>query len=92
MPKKEETNNYYSLIVCGGGGSRLWPLSRQKKPKQFISLFTKETLLQKTITQMKTTILLQAAVQIRKHAGQITQHVLNKQKQTVNCIKNPHRL
>ncbi|PIS15174.1 hypothetical protein COT63_01285 [Candidatus Shapirobacteria bacterium CG09_land_8_20_14_0_10_38_17] len=51
MPKKEETNNYYSLIVCGGGGSRLWPLSRQKKPKQFISLFTKETLLQKTITR-----------------------------------------
>jgi len=48
MPKQNNAN-YYSLIVCGGGGSRLWPCSRQKKPKQFINLFGEKTLLQKTI-------------------------------------------
>ncbi len=27
------------VILCGGEGSRLWPLSRQSFPKQFISIF-----------------------------------------------------
>jgi len=37
------------LIICGGGGTRLWPRSRQKTPKQFLKLLGKETLLQKTV-------------------------------------------
>lgn len=27
------------LIVCGGAGTRLWPASRECRPKQFLSLF-----------------------------------------------------
>ena len=26
------------VILCGGSGSRLWPLSRQSFPKQFLTL------------------------------------------------------
>ena len=26
------------VILCGGAGSRLWPLSRQLLPKQFLPL------------------------------------------------------
>ena len=26
------------LILCGGSGSRLWPLSRESYPKQFLSI------------------------------------------------------
>ena len=26
------------VILCGGRGSRLWPISRQSYPKQFIAL------------------------------------------------------
>ena len=37
------------VILCGGEGSRLWPLSRQSFPKQFISIFdNKYSLLQNT--------------------------------------------
>ena len=38
------------IILCGGKGSRLWPLSRQSYPKQFLSLYgeDKKSLLQKT--------------------------------------------
>ena len=38
------------IILCGGSGTRLWPLSRESFPKQFLSLnFTEgKTLLQKT--------------------------------------------
>ena len=36
------------VILCGGAGSRLWPLSRQLMPKQFLPLVTERTLLQDT--------------------------------------------
>jgi mannose-1-phosphate guanylyltransferase len=26
------------VIICGGAGSRLWPVSREAKPKQFSDL------------------------------------------------------
>ena len=38
------------VILCGGKGTRLWPLSRQSYPKQFLALYgeRKESLLQQT--------------------------------------------
>jgi mannose-1-phosphate guanylyltransferase len=39
------------VILCGGSGTRLWPLSRTLFPKQFVKLFDKESLFQKTITR-----------------------------------------
>jgi mannose-1-phosphate guanylyltransferase len=35
---------YYAVIMAGGGGTRLWPLSRQAKPKQMLELGGDETL------------------------------------------------
>lgn len=43
----------YVVVLCGGGGTRLWPLSRQKTPKQFIELIGKETLYEKTFKRIK---------------------------------------
>jgi mannose-1-phosphate guanylyltransferase/mannose-6-phosphate isomerase len=37
------------VILCGGSRTRLWPASRRKKPKQFLNLFGKDTLLQTTV-------------------------------------------
>lgn len=45
--------NTYALIYAGGGGTRLWPLSREKKPKQFLKLFSERTLLQETYDRIK---------------------------------------
>jgi len=36
------------VILCGGSGSRLWPVSRQQLPKQFLPLVSERTLLQDT--------------------------------------------
>ncbi len=36
------------LILAGGSGTRLWPLSRTRFPKQFLTLFNKYSLLQNT--------------------------------------------
>jgi mannose-1-phosphate guanylyltransferase len=38
-----------NVILSGGVGSRLWPLSRKTKPKQYLPLFEGETLFQKTV-------------------------------------------
>ena len=42
------------VILCGGTGTRLWPLSRESYPKQYLSLFQNEnkTLLQKTLRRI----------------------------------------
>ena len=42
-------NNRYCVIMSGGVGSRFWPVSRNKLPKQFIDFFgTGESMLQMT--------------------------------------------
>ncbi len=38
-----------NIILCGGSGTRLWPLSRELYPKQFIPLFSGHSLFQKTV-------------------------------------------
>ena len=37
------------VILCGGAGTRLWPLSRDSFPKQFLKLAGETTLLQATL-------------------------------------------
>ena len=37
-----------AVIMAGGSGTRLWPLSRSKRPKQFLSINDKDTLFQLT--------------------------------------------
>ncbi|MBC3374675.1 mannose-1-phosphate guanylyltransferase/mannose-6-phosphate isomerase [Pseudomonas sp. SWRI92] len=45
---------FLPVIMAGGSGSRLWPLSRQLNPKQFLPLVDSEqSLLQATITRLE---------------------------------------
>lgn len=47
------------VILCGGSGSRLWPKSREKLPKQFLPLTNQYSMLQNTILRInKVNILL----------------------------------
>ena len=47
-------NSIIPVILSGGSGTRLWPLSRESYPKQFLALDsrTKKTLLQKTYERL----------------------------------------
>ncbi|HEX5055778.1 MAG TPA: mannose-1-phosphate guanylyltransferase/mannose-6-phosphate isomerase [Gammaproteobacteria bacterium] len=40
------------IILSGGSGSRLWPLSRKSRPKQFMPLIGTKTMLQHTIERL----------------------------------------
>jgi len=45
--------NYYAVIMAGGIGSRFWPMSRTKHPKQFIDILgTGKTLIQQTFDRL----------------------------------------
>lgn len=41
------------VILAGGKGTRLWPVSRKSKPKQFQSLTSSKTMLQETYMRMR---------------------------------------
>lgn len=40
------------VIMSGGSGTRLWPLSRKHKPKQFLALFGNNTMFQETLNRL----------------------------------------
>lgn len=40
------------IILSGGAGTRLWPLSLAKHPKQFLSLVSKKTMIQETLIRL----------------------------------------
>ena len=46
------TEHFYAVIMAGGGGTRLWPLSRQAKPKQSLTLFGDRTLFQIAVDRL----------------------------------------
>ncbi len=41
------------VLLCGGVGSRLWPVSRQGRPKQYLNLTGEHSMLQQTITRLE---------------------------------------
>ena len=43
----------YAIILCGGSGSRLWPVSRTTRPKQFLALNSSKSLCQETIQRIR---------------------------------------
>ncbi len=44
------------VILCGGSGTRLWPLSRKNFPKQFLKLYSNNSLLQETFLRTQKVI------------------------------------
>ncbi len=44
--------NDYAVIMAGGGGTRLWPLSRQSRPKQMLRLLEQRSLFQMAVDRL----------------------------------------
>jgi len=69
-----------NLVICGGAGTRLWPISKPKNPKQFLQIFAKKSLFQLT---------LQRNLQFCERFSVILgQKQLNIAKKQVNNVKN----
>lgn len=48
----ENYQHYYAVIMAGGGGTRLWPLSTKRIPKQVVKIFGEETLFQISVNRL----------------------------------------
>src|SRR6185436_15292450 len=48
MKAKTDNKDRYVIIMAGGKGERFWPVSREKTPKQLITLLGNRSFLQQT--------------------------------------------
>jgi mannose-1-phosphate guanylyltransferase / mannose-6-phosphate isomerase len=56
------------LIMCGGAGTRLWPASREVRPKQFLPLFGVRSTFQDTLTRVSDPALFERPIVITNKA------------------------
>jgi mannose-1-phosphate guanylyltransferase/mannose-6-phosphate isomerase len=56
------------LIMCGGAGTRLWPASREVRPKQFLPLFGVRSTFQDTLTRVSDPALFERPIVITNTA------------------------
>ena len=45
--------NFFGLIMGGGQGTRFWPWSTEKKPKQFLNIIGDDPLITQTFNRLK---------------------------------------
>ncbi len=74
------------LIMAGGSGSRLWPLSRESYPKQFLNIYGQLTMLQTTVQRLKGLSCLQPLVICNEDHRFLVAEQLREIKQLANNI------
>jgi mannose-1-phosphate guanylyltransferase len=52
MGKHSVLEHAYAVVMAGGSGTRFWPLSRRKCPKQLLELFGRGTLLEQVVARI----------------------------------------
>ena len=52
MASKSVFAHAYAVVMAGGSGTRFWPLSRRKHPKQLLELFGHGTLLEQAVARI----------------------------------------
>jgi mannose-1-phosphate guanylyltransferase len=52
MKDKPDPKNRFVIIMAGGRGERFWPVSREKTPKQLLTLLGKKSFLQETVDRV----------------------------------------
>src|SRR5882672_6011464 len=52
MKAKSNSADRYVIIMAGGRGERFWPVSREKMPKQLLTLLGKRSFLQQAVDRV----------------------------------------
>lgn len=53
MPKDSDFKHVFAVVLAGGSGTRFWPLSRRKQPKQLLRLLGRRTLLEESVARIR---------------------------------------
>lgn len=73
----------YAVILSGGSGTRLWPLSREAYPKQFLALNSDASLLEETLQRARAVPQCQGVLAITNEAHRfvVAAHLQNHEQQ-----------
>src|SRR5438132_13172101 len=52
MKTKSDIKNHFVIIMAGGRGERFWPVSREKTPKQLLTLLGNRSFLQQAVDRV----------------------------------------
>lgn len=74
------------VILSGGSGSRLWPLSRQAYPKQFLPLLSKNSMFQQTLARLPETDVEAPVIVANDEHRFLVREQLNAIGQTPQCV------
>jgi len=67
----------HPVIMAGGSGTRFWPRSRRRRPKQLIRVFGEGSMVQQTVSRLRSTfqpesfLVLTNAAQARRSAAAV---------------------
>lgn len=86
---KVEDNQLVPVIMAGGVGTRLWPLSRQARPKQFLALIGQNTFLQQTINRLQSFKQVQPIIVCNEEHRFLVAEQVRQLQQTTNIILEP---
>src|SRR5215468_4274253 len=68
MKAKTDNKDRYVIIMAGGKGERFWPVSREKTPKQLITLLGKRSFLQQAVDRVLPVVPLKNIIVITNEA------------------------
>src|SRR3954454_19672166 len=68
MSSSHMSEKIIPLIMCGGAGTRLWPASREVRPKQFLPLFGTRSTFQDTLQRVSDPALFERPIVITNTA------------------------
>ena len=81
-----------AIILAGGGGLRLWPLSRENFPKQFLSFGSQWSLLQNSVQRLlKASFIEEIIVVTNAHYLELVQRQLESFDERIKVIFEPCR-
>ena len=62
--------NHHCIIMAGGAGTRFWPISRDKTPKQFLDILgTGKTFIQQTFERFSKIIPIENIIVVGNEIG-----------------------
>src|SRR5580700_2834079 len=53
IPMPSEKLETHAVILAGGRGTRFWPRSRMRTPKQLLNIVGKDTMLEQTVARLR---------------------------------------
>ncbi|MFB3926254.1 MAG: mannose-1-phosphate guanylyltransferase/mannose-6-phosphate isomerase [Syntrophales bacterium] len=85
------SQNLYSVVLAGGSGTRFWPLSREKMPKQFLQILGDRSMFSMTLDRVRALVPDERIliVTIRSQADEVRRELYNLDASRMKILEEP---